>query len=75
MIPTLGLIYFTGMLIALAVAVVELDDNAVDDPSQSMSDTALLAGAYMLIHMICWPYYAAKYVYVWLRDKRVSIRP
>lgn len=55
MIATVGLAYFVGMLVALAVAVVELDDNAVDDPSQSMSDTALLAGAYMLIHMICWP--------------------
>lgn len=69
MLAIIGLIYFIGMMVALAFAISDLDDNAVDNPRQTMGDVALMAGGYMLGQMILWPWNAAVYVRNWLRDR------
>lgn len=68
----LAFVYFIGMIVALAYALVDLEDNAGDHPQQTMSDVAIMCLGYMLTRMILWPGYAALYIRSWLRARVVD---
>jgi hypothetical protein len=58
----LVLVYFVGMLFALAFALLDLDERVGEYPHQTMSDVAIMCLGYMVTRMALWPYYAAVFV-------------